>query len=387
MIGNHKLFWAWAQLVFGEGSATPWYIHRNFPGGLEGFYRGGPLCWNSLDYITERQAAALQSASLDAARARLEYAARLGWETLTPECEKYPEGLRNISDPPAVLYSKGRTLDAEDGPLVAVAGARKARPESLAAAKSIGYQLASAGAVVVTGEALGIDSAALEGALGALGRAVCVLPVDLGSPYMTKTSHLRRRLLEMGGMLVSEYFSQRSPAQGGFHLRNRLITGLCRKVVLVQAAEKSGTMIYARHAASQGRELFVYPGPEGAPEFAGSRRLIAEGAPAVESGQEVLGRREKASPPPPVLLEKPVLRKLPHSEPERQEAPAPMLADSGGAPPEQQLLALLEAGALTADELEEQSGIPLRELLRVLTRLELEGLVETASGRRYRRRQ
>lgn len=381
----HKVFWVWAQQVFGEGSALPWYIYRNFPGGLEGFFRSGPRLWNSLDYITEQQVAAMGLTSLEAARAKLEYAVQLGWETVTPECEKYPGELRNISDPPAVLYSKGGLPGPEDGPLVAVVGARKALEESQEAAKSISYQLASGGAAVVTGEAPGIDSAALSGTLSALGKAVCVLPVDLGSPYMAKTGRLRQRVLETGGVLVTEYFSQRNPAQGGFHLRNRLITGLCQKVVLVQAAEKSGTMIYARHAAKQGRKLFVYPGPPDAPEFAGSRRLIAEGAAPVRSGGEVLeedGARVRAGafPAPKPLA--------PEYAQEDWERPVPMLADSGGgSPPEQEaLLTLLESGEKTADELEEQSGLPLGTLLKNLTLLELAGKIETVPGRRYRRR-
>ena len=326
--------------------------------------------------------------SLEAARARLEYTAQLGWEALTPECEKYPGELRNISDPPAVLYTKGGLPGPEDGPLVALAGARKALEESVEAAKSISYQLTSSGAVVVTGEAPGIDSAALSGTLSALGKAVCVLPVDLESPYMAKTGRLRQRVLETGGALVTEYFSQRSPAQGGFHLRNRLITGLCQRVVLVQAAEKSGTRIYARHAAKQGRRLFVYPGPPGAPEFAGSRKLIAEGAVPVRSGGEVLEethireRQEIHSAPT-------LLPKASEYGQEDWKLPAPMLADSAGGqrPPEQEaLLALLDGGEKTAGELEEQSGLSTGVLLRNLTLLELAGEIETVSGRRFRRR-
>lgn len=371
-----NLYWVWLQHAFGEGSPAPYRIYREFPGGPEGFYQAGPVCWNTLDYVSEQHAVALAGFPLAAAQSRLEYAAGMGWEVLTPECEKYPDALRNISDPPAVLYIKGAEPRGLTGPKVAVAGARKALPESLDAARSIGYQLATAGGVVVTGEAVGVDAGVMEGVIAAGGRAICVLPVDLSSPYMAKTAHLRRRVLEQGGALMTEYFSQRSPAQGGFQLRNRLITGLCPKVVLIQAAEKSGTMIYARHAAGQGRRLYVFPGPEGAGEFAGSRRLLREGAVPVYSGSEVLGT-DRA-----IAMEAPTAVKSPEGEPPKKQG----LPERQELSLEQQaVLAQLEEGPHTVDELTEGCGMDPGKLLRLLTRMEMQGLIESAPGRRYSR--
>lgn len=373
---NNIVFWMWAQQAFGPGSGTPWHIYKSFPGGLEGFYRAGPRCWNRLDYVSEVQTESLAVCTVEEAMARLEYALRLGWQVVTPECEQYPQELRNISDPPAVLYIKGARPQELTGPKVAAAGARKALPESLDAARSIGYQLATAGGVVVTGEAVGVDAGVMEGVIAAGGRAVCVLPVDLSSPYMAKTAHLRRRVLEQGGALMTEYFSQRSPAQGGFQLRNRLITGLCPKVVLIQAAEKSGTMIYARHAAGQGRRLYVFPGPEGAGEFAGSRGLLREGAVPVYSGSEVLGT-DRA-----IAMETPTAVKSPEGEPSKKQG----LPERQELSLEQQaVLAQLEEGPHTVDELTEGCGMDPGKLLRLLTRMEMQGLIESAPGRRYSR--
>lgn len=376
--------WMWAQQAFGPGSPTPWHIHKTFPGGLEGFCREGPRCWNRLDYVSEVQAEALAAVTVEEAGLRLEYAMKLGWQVVTPECEEYPGELRNISDPPAVLYSKGAPLSELTGPKVALVGARKALPGSMDAARSIGYQIATAGGVVVTGEAPGVDGCAMEGVISAGGRAVCVLAVDLGSAYMAKTYHLRRRVAELGGAVITEHFSQSGPVHGSFQIRNRIITGLCPKVVLVQAAEKSGTMIYARHAAKQGRKLYVLPGPEGE-EFAGSRRLLEEGAIPVHSGGEVLGtdrrlnvgapRRPEAEEPPPPAKN----RDLP-------EEKAPPEAKTGGLPEEQQaVLDRLEAGPLTVDELADGLQRDAAGLLRLLTVMELKGLIGSAPGRRYER--
>lgn len=372
----------WAQQAFGAGSGRPWHIHRSFPGGLEGFYREGARCWNRLDYVSESQSAALSACTLEEAMVRLDCAMRLGWQVVTPECEQYPGELRNISDPPAVLYSKGAKLGELSGPKVAVVGARKAAPESLDAARGICYRLSIAGGTVVTGEAVGVDGCALEGVISARGRAVCVLAVDLTSSYMASTSHLRKRVLDLGGTLLTEYFSQNKPDRGGFQLRNRIITGLCPKVVLVQAAEKSGTMIYARHAARQGRRLFVFPGPEGAEEFAGSRRLLKEGAAPVVTGSEVLDQGG-AAPDKPLFEEAPAVRKPP---PGRKEAHEKGLPPEKGLSPEQEaVLDLLGSGERTVDELTEGSGMDPGKLLRLLTRMELKGLIESAPGRRYRR--
>lgn len=370
------VFWMWAQQAFGVGSGRPWHIYKSFPGGLEGFYREGARCWNRLDYVSESQAAALAACTLEEAMVRLDCAMRLGWQVVTPECEQYPGELRNISDPPAVLYSKGAKLGELSGPKIAVVGARKAVPESLDAARGICYRISMSGGTVVTGEASGVDGCAMEGVISARGRAACVLAVDLTSSYMATTSHLRKKILDLGGTLITEYFSQNKPDRGGFQLRNRLITGLCRKVVLVQAAEKSGTMIYARHAAKQGRELFVFPGPEGAEEFAGSRRLLKEGASPVITGGEVLGSGAPAEGPGPVI-----------AEPAFQEAPPGREEPSvKGLPSEQQaVLDMLYGGERTVDELAEGCGMEAGKLLRLLTRMELAGQIESAPGRRYRR--
>ena len=388
-----NLYWVWLQHAFGEGSPAPYRIYREFPGGPEGFYQAGPVCWNTLDYVSEQHAVALAGFPLAAAQSRLEYAAGMGWEVLTPECEKYPDALRNISDPPAVLYIKGRLPDLNRLPAIGVAGAREAMPASEDAAKQLGYQLAAGGAVVVSGGALGVDSCAISGALSAMGRVVSVWPVDLSSPYLAQNAGLRQRILDQGGALATEYFSQRNPGRGSFQVRNRLIPGMSQGVVLVQVSQKSGSMLYARHAADQGRSLYVYPGPEGAAEYAGSRLLLDQGALPVWDGGAVLedrgrwtgyrpapaktrakGPRRVPSPPQPVLEAVPMPQ------------PARALADRGAdLPPEQKrLLECLAAGERSIGQLEEALGLPAGKLMAQMTLLELDGLVESLPGKRFK---
>ena len=281
-----RAYWLWLQQVFGEGSRLPWHIFRTYPGGLEGFAQAGMSGWRDLRYLTARHLNGLQSFSPQQALYKLDYALQMGWEILTPESEKYPAALRNISDPPAVLYVQGVLGFLEERPWVAVVGARKAGEAGLSAARRLAHGLASAGAVVVSGVARGVDGAALDGAMAAGIPTISVLPVDLSSFRQTGPVQ-RAKQVEMGGVMLTEYFSQPRPLQGTFQQRNRLITGMCRAVVLVQVGEKGGSMIYARHAAKQNRRLFVYPGPPEDSAFAGNRRLIAQGAQVLREGWEL----------------------------------------------------------------------------------------------------
>lgn len=414
---DHRVYWMWLQHAFGEGSPVPWMIYNYCGGDLESFFRAGSSLWNRLPYIKERHAMALSAHALEEAQVRLEYAAKMGWGVLTPECEKYPDSFRNISNPPAVLYIKGALPNLEGSPVVAVVGSRKAREESRDAAKRISYQLAASQAIVVSGGAAGVDQAALQGALMAFGRIICIQPVDLSSEYLAGTAVLRRQVLEMGGAVISEYFSARTPGHGCFQLRNRLISGISDGVVLVQAKEKSGTMIYSRHAIEQGREVFVYPGPPGDPAFSGSQTLLEDGAIPITSGTEVLEFLSKCfrpfaptpvHPPPSV---QPLMPKAAHPPaprladvfqpedvlPASTASPFLALADSGGPGPKEasrpkellnakqrQIVEGLDAGEQTFGQLEELTGLKAGQLMALLTELELDGHIASCSGKRYR---
>lgn len=398
------------QQAFGPGSRKPGRIAGQYPGGVREFLEGGPRLWNSRKDLTDAEAAGLWSFSLGEAEARLEYAEKVGWEVLTPGCPKYPKLLAHIPNPPAVLYGKGELPDLDRTLSVAVVGARKPLPVTEEAAGSFGYQLALAGACVVSGGAKGVDAAALTGAMRAPGaKLVSVLPVSLdgGSPQMN--FRLRQAILERGGALLTEYFSQKSPVHGTFPLRNRLITGLSRGVVILQTAGKgSGGMLYAASALEQDRDVFVYPGPEGAEEFAGSRKLLAEGAKAVTSGEDVLaeyGGPERKAPARKVPAGKAPLK--PKGPEERESSPeldalfAQMVLGPGGENPAPGLR-LEDVGAGLAPaarrvwealgpeprsvlQLEEATGMEASALFGVLTELELDGLARSYPGKRYAR--
>ena len=380
---DNRAYWIWMQQAFGAGSPLPWRIHRSVPGGVEAFYQGGPRLWNSLGGIREQEAAALFSFSLEEAQAQLEHALKVGWEVLTPACEEYPQALTHIYDPPAVLYGKGKLPDMDSRPALAVVGARKATPETQEKAREFGYQLALGGAVVVTGGAVGVDAAVALGAMSGGGPVVSVLPVALNSPYLSKNHFLRQSILEKGGALLTEYFAQQTPGFGTFQVRNRLITGLACGVLLLQAARKSGTVMYASYAKNQNRDVFVWPGPQGDPAFAGGWDLLEDGAKAVECGEEILeefqyrfaGRGKIISLPAPRVWQ-------------AEEAAIPVLADPGLPALSQAQAAVLAALTDTPQavaQLEEAAGLPAGQLLGALTELEVLGLAQSHQGKRYSR--
>ena len=395
---DNTAYWIWLQNAFGAGSPIPWNIFTRLAGGVEEFHSGGIRLWNKMKFISDGHISALADFTPEEAQARLEYVNMRGWEALTPQSEKYPTALRNISNPPAVLYVKGEFPDVDSRPSIAVAGSRRPTEDSLTAASKFGYQLAAGGAVVISGGAVGVDANALLGAMSAAGRMISVLPVDLDSPYIADNAVLRRSISERGGALVTEYFSQRHPLRGTFQERNRLITGLSCGIVLIQARLTSGTIMYAKYAGEQSRDVFVYPGPPGAADFEGSRRLISEGAKPVICGEEVLeeygtrfafaqsdlenasnvSKKVSTGAAEPASLEDGFSDTGCSAAQTKRRAYPEREGDEG------KILSALQDGELSVSQLEDITDIPAGRLLGLLTTLELEGLAESLPGKRYR---
>lgn len=197
-----------------------------------------------------------------------------GFQVTTYADEAYPARLKVAPDPPPALFVGG---ELSEGASVALVGSRKATRSGLETAEVLGRALAVRGVCVVSGLAAGIDAAAHEGALAAGGRTVGVLGCGIDVVYPRENRDLFRRVRE-GGALVSEYALGEAPLAWRFPARNRIIAGLSDAVVVVEAPEKSGALITARHAIDAGRDVWAVPGPRGAPECRGSNRLLADGA-------------------------------------------------------------------------------------------------------------
>ena len=209
-----------------------------------------------------------------------------GQTVVTLADAEYPGLLRQIADPPIVLWIRG---DASilSRPAVAVVGARAAGPAGLEAARKLGRDLAAAGLVVVSGLARGVDGAAHLGALEAGGLTVAVLGCGADVTYPREHRDLAIRIVRTGAV-VSELRPGTSPLQFHFPRRNRIISGLCKAVVVIEASEKSGSLITARAALEQGRDVLAVPGGIATGRYRGSHSLIKDGARLVESVDDVL---------------------------------------------------------------------------------------------------
>lgn len=213
--------------------------------------------------------------------------ARENIRILTWQDTLYPARLKNIADPPVVLYYKGSLLQIDTLPVIAVVGTRDASPYGLTTAKRMGYQIAACGGTVVSGMADGVDGMAMRGALTAGAPAIGVLGCGADIVY----PHSNRALfadVERCGCLLTEFPPGTPPIGWNFPRRNRIISGLSCGVLVIEAPQKSGALITARQAADQGRDVFVVPGNIDVDTCKGSNALLRDGAIAVSSGWDVL---------------------------------------------------------------------------------------------------
>ena len=212
---------------------------------------------------------------------------RLGQRIMTIQDAEYPQRLRNIFDPPLTLYVRGRMPAIDEEAAIAVVGTRDCTPYGIAAAERISQELAASGAVVVTGLAKGVDSAAARGALRAGGTVVGVVGNGLDVYYPWESKDLYEDVAA-AGVLISEYPPGSEPEKHHFPARNRIMSGLGAATLVVEAPERSGALITARLALDQGRDVYALPGRATDPLSGGCNRLIRQGAGLVSSPEEFL---------------------------------------------------------------------------------------------------
>ncbi|MBI2963696.1 MAG: DNA-protecting protein DprA [Deltaproteobacteria bacterium] len=296
----------------------------------------------------------------DEADAEVARAAALGVDLVCLGDERYPTGLRFIHDPPPVLYVRGG-LEPGDVEAVAVVGSRSASAYGVAVAERLARELAASGVTVVSGLALGIDGAAHRGALAGGGRTLAVLGCGIDRVYPRRHGRLAEQVAA-GGALVSELPIGTPPDARNFPRRNRLVAGLSLGVVVVEASEKSGSLITARLALEQGREVLAVPGEAGLERTRGTHRLIRQGARLVESGAEVIADvLPWRTPPPP-------------------RAPVPAVSEEQG-----RVLAAFAATVEHVDRLIERSRLAPGRVLETLLQLELAGWVRRHAGMLFSR--
>lgn len=326
---------------------------------------------------------------------------RLGQRILTLQDAEYPQRLRNIFDPPLVLYVKGRMPALDEEAAIAVVGTRNCTPYGSASAERLSQELAASGAVVVTGLARGVDAAAARGALRAGGTVVGVTGngLDVYYPYESQSLYDD---VAAAGVLLSEYPPGTEPERSHFPARNRIMSGLSVAALVVEAPERSGALITARLALEQGREVYAVPGPISAPASVGCNRLIRDGAGLAAEGWDILRDFQERFPEKlrpagdfPAWTPLPVRRRAApeprqrlEAAPERPEAkPDSRTVSRSGLTDDQiALLRVLDLeNSRQVDDLIQMTGIPARRVSSALTMLEIDGMVHQHSGKRYTR--
>jgi DNA processing protein len=313
---------------------------------------------------------------------------------VTMDDPAYPPLLAEIYDPPLVLFTRGDLLEA-DHCAVAIVGTRKPTNYGVDMAERLGADLAARGITVISGMAEGIDAAAHRGALQAGGRTIAVVGSGADQVFPAMHADLMREIIQNGA--VVSMFPMGMPAMGGnFPRRNRVISGLALGIIVVEAGPTSGSLITARHAAEQGREVFAVPGRAGHPCSMGPHALIREGAKLVESVNDVLVELNlpvsaHQVPPPPAesQLSLPIEQGTEKKPARRMTAGGgcPTLPEPTPCPPvsavESDILSMLSPDGSFVDEISLTCRIPVSEALSALTMLELKGMVRQFSGKRF----
>ncbi|GAB4421247.1 MAG: DNA-processing protein DprA [Anaerolineales bacterium] len=306
--------------------------------------------------LTERVAAVRQNVDLDLVWQNIR---NQGIQILTWGDETYPQRLKEIAQPPPVLYLRGQLLP-EDHFAVAIVGTRRVSPYGRQVTEEIATALAANGITIVSGLARGVDAIAHRAALKAGGRTLAVLGSGVDKIYPPENRALAEQMFDSGAVL-SDYAPGTPPESSNFPPRNRIISGLSLAVVVVEAGKTSGALITAEFAAEQGREIFAVPGSILAPQSKGTNKLIQQGAHPLLSAQDIMQALNLTR----VSQQKAALKTLP--------------ADAV----EATLLSALDAEPRHVDEIRNQTGLPVEKVSSTLVMMELKGLVRQVGNMQY----
>jgi DNA processing protein len=285
----------------------------------------------------------------------------------------YPEVLANIPGAPHILYTRG-TIVPDDRKAIAIVGSRGCTAYGKRITEQLTSAFCRAGYTIISGLARGIDAVAHQTALKSGGRTIAVLAGGLSSIYPPEHADLAAQV-EQAGALISEAPMAAEPLPQMFPSRNRIISGLARAVVVVEANDRSGSLITARHAAEQGRDVFAIPGPVDSPASAGCLKLIRDGATLARHADDILEDLERSESTTGLFDER--SEEKPTDQP---AAPPPDLAETP-----RRIWEFLAGGAQPGDRLAQELGIPVPELSRSLMQLEMKRLVRRLPGSRYER--
>lgn len=384
---NDKLYWVWAQDALGVSSSVKSDEIISYFGKAEALYFAGEYEWRISGIFTRGQINKLKSTGLDNAERIIAECEKYKIKIVTPDDRDYPSMLFKLPNLPLVLYVRGNLDCLKNKISIAIVGAREASDIGLRIARALSASLSRSGALIVSGAARGIDSAAHDGAFDAGANTVAVLGCGFGANYLPENEPLRREIAGHGA-LITEY-PPYTPALGrNFPFRNRIISGLSYGTVVIEANERSGSLRTVNHAIEQGRDIFAVPGDITSSMNMGTNKLLRDGAKPVFNAMDVL---EEYAERFPDLLDIDRIETTLKTEAQRSK-PAPKKAQTFEKPIVSQKIsdkARLVCDAfnkekMQADELILSTGLSAVEFMSAMTELELLGVIEPLAGKNYK---
>ncbi len=301
-----------------------------------------------------------QECDLDKARQIASRITQLGWAVMFQDSPDYPQPLVPLADAPPLLFREGDSFDPSDK-MIGIVGTRHASESSRRFTRQLATELAREGITVVSGMAEGIDSEAHKGALEGGGRTIAVWGTPLNRVYPASNRQLAEKIRNQGA-IYSEYLPDVESSPSNFPERNRIISGLSEGIIVVEAGRKSGALITAKYALEHGRELFAVPGPPGASRSIGTNALIKVGARLLTEVGDIFDELPR--------LKGQITAKKFRQMPDMTKQ-------------ERQLVDLLAVGPLQLDNMSREAALPVSDLMELLLALELKGVVEELSGKRF----
>lgn len=393
-------YWLWLQRALGEGAYIKSII-EDF-GSAKKLYESNILEWRMSSALTSKQINRLEQTELNSVDEIIYNCENNNWQIIDYEDAQYPQRLKEISNPPAVLYVDGQLPDIDNLAVIGIVGTRKASEYSIKVTQIMGRGCAEAGALVVSGGALGVDTAAHRGALMAGGKTVAVLGCGFGASYLKANKSLRD-LIAKNGALLSEYPPFTNASKTTFPMRNRIISGLSVGVLVVEASVKSGSLITANLALEQGRDVFAIPASVLSLDFAGTNKLIDDGAMVATKPIHLIAPYVNKFDNLDASMVRSVDEYMFDTTDKSANAPASTVPDFNVSNEQRDktVKKTIEASTLKGDAdkvyqclgesfehidiIIENCGLTSSQVMVALTQLELQGLVQSTSGKRYKK--
>ncbi len=399
-MSDNAAYWLWLQRALGEGARFK-EIFEDFES-IDKFYHSNILEWRMSTALVPKQINKLESTELKDVQEIIYTCRQNNWQIIDFDDERYPNRLKEIPNPPAVLFADGDLPDIDYSAAIGIVGTRKASEYAVKVTELLSRGIAQSGAVVVSGGAIGVDSAAHRGAIMCGGKTVAVLGCGFGSNYLMGNKALRDSIRQ-NGALVTEFPPFTGATKFTFPLRNRIISGLSLGILVTEAGVKSGSLITANYAAEQNRDIYSVPCSLLSPQFAGTNKLIDDGAVVVTKPADLLfpyaeqfnidlsavktidklmrETSDKSANVKNNADKKLSFENLENGRKSRELKEKNMLALNADA---MAVYEVLSDCLQNIDDVTEKCGLSPSAVLGALTTLEIAGLAESASGKRYK---